>query len=160
MLSSRRELSAAAHGRAAVSAWLAVAREREQDDRAAGLRAASARYDTATDFVMIALTNGLLLGFPASAMPGLAGATPAQRAALELSPSGAGIHWEALDADVSVSESQRRGRPMEARPDCPLIDRLAWADARDNCAAELTACRDDLAGHRAELAGHRADLTV
>ncbi|MGH7616602.1 MAG: DUF2442 domain-containing protein [Gemmatimonadaceae bacterium] len=73
-----------------------------QDDRAAGLRAASARYDAATDFVMTTLTNGLLLGFPASAVPGLAGATPAQRAALELSPSGAGIHWEALDADISV----------------------------------------------------------
>jgi hypothetical protein len=97
-----KTLKAKAHGRATVSAHIEVARAHEQRERAAGLRAVAAHYDAVHDRVIVELTNGFIFGFPANVVPGLEHATPKQRAALELSPSGAGIHWDELDADISV----------------------------------------------------------
>src|SRR5262245_55692902 len=83
-------------------AQIAAAREREADDRRAGLRAVAVEVDPARRLVWATLTTGGILGFPSSLVPGLEDATPAQQRAAELSPSGAGIHWESIDADVSV----------------------------------------------------------
>ncbi len=74
----------------------------EKADRAAGLRAVSARYDKRTERVVLELSNGLALAFPASMVYGLEQATHAQRADLELDPAGAGVIWDALDSDISV----------------------------------------------------------
>lgn len=52
---------------------------------------------------MMELTNGFVFGFPASAVPALAGATAAQLARVELSPGGSALHWDELDADLSVA---------------------------------------------------------
>jgi hypothetical protein len=52
---------------------------------------------------MLELTSGFVFGFPAAAVPALARATPAQLAAVELSPGGGALHWEALDVDLSVA---------------------------------------------------------
>jgi hypothetical protein len=51
---------------------------------------------------MMELSSGIIFGFPASSIPALAKATPAQLVAVELSPGGGGLHWEQLDADLSV----------------------------------------------------------
>jgi hypothetical protein len=51
---------------------------------------------------MIELTNGNVFGFPAASIPALASATPAQRA--KVHASGYGLHWEALDIDLSVPD--------------------------------------------------------
>lgn len=88
--------------KAEILAQIPAARAREASERKTGLRAESARYDASTGFVMLTLTNGYLFGFPAAGVPGLEKATHKQRAALELSPSGAGVHWDELDADISV----------------------------------------------------------
>jgi hypothetical protein len=88
--------------RATILAQIPAARAREARERKRGRRARSASYDRRTGRVLIELTNGVLLGFPASAIPGLAPATPAQLARVTLSPGGSALRWEELDADVSI----------------------------------------------------------
>lgn len=68
----------------------------------AGPRAASARYDRDTGRVEVELRNGCLFAFPAEMGQGLRGASPDELAAVEVTPGGYGLHWEALDADLAV----------------------------------------------------------
>ena len=79
-----------------------AARARSARENKAGRRATSARYDARTGRVMVELTSGFVFGFPAKAIPALAKATSTQLAQVEVSPAGSGLHWEALDADLSV----------------------------------------------------------
>ena len=87
---------------AEIDAQIPIARAREAVASEAGLRAKTARYDVASERVVLELTNGIAFAFPAHLVRGLEQATPAQRAELTLSPSGNGVLWEALDADISV----------------------------------------------------------
>jgi hypothetical protein len=87
---------------AEILAQIPAARRREARERAAGLRAISARYDRHTGRVMLELTNGNMFGFPISAIPSLADATARQLSTVEIGPGGDGLHWEELDADLSV----------------------------------------------------------
>jgi heme exporter protein D len=86
-----------------ILAQIPAARARGARERAAGRRAVSATYDPSTERILVELTSGYLFGFPAAVIPALARATPAQRAAVELSPGGGGLHWDALDVDLSVA---------------------------------------------------------
>jgi hypothetical protein len=47
------------------------------------------------------LADGRVIAVPLAWFPRLLGATPEQLAAVELSPYG--LHWEALDEDISVA---------------------------------------------------------
>jgi Protein of unknown function (DUF2442) len=85
-----------------ILAQLPAARARSERDWKAGKRATSARYDRETGRIVIELSNGFLFGFPANSIPYLAGASAKQLAAVEVSPGGMGLHWEELDADLSV----------------------------------------------------------
>lgn len=89
--------------RAAILAQIPGARAREARDRESGRRALSVSYDRRNGRIMMELTSGFVFGFPASAIPALAGATAAQLARVELSPGGSALHWEELDADLSVA---------------------------------------------------------
>ena len=68
----------------------------------AGPRARSARYDRETGRVEVELLNGCLFAFPAEMGQGLRGASSDELAAVEVTPGGYGLHWEALDADLAV----------------------------------------------------------
>lgn len=48
------------------------------------------------------LSDGRRLGVPLACFPRLLAATPEQRRGYELSGGGTGIHWDALDEDISV----------------------------------------------------------
>jgi hypothetical protein len=63
-------------------------------------RAVSARYDRRLDRIVIHLSTGIDLAFPPHIAQGLENATPAQLAEIEISPSGFGIHFPRLDADL------------------------------------------------------------
>jgi hypothetical protein len=89
--------------RAKILAQIPAARAHEERARKEGQRATSAHYDRRMGRVVMELTNGYVFGFPASAIPALAHASPEQLAAVELSPGGSGLHWEELDADLSVA---------------------------------------------------------
>ena len=86
----------------AILQQLRTARAREAAERRSGRRARSAHYDGSAGLVMLELSNGCVFGFPPRVIPELAKAPPAELAAVQLSPGGGAIHWEALDADLSV----------------------------------------------------------
>ena len=65
-------------------------------------RAASVRYDRVSGRISVELTNGCAFVFPPQAAQGLESATPAQLAQVEILGGGSGLHWEALDVDLSV----------------------------------------------------------
>lgn len=65
-------------------------------------RAASVRYDRGLGRVIVDLTNGCTVAFPPSVAQGLEQATPDQLADVEILGVGYGLHWEALDVDLSI----------------------------------------------------------
>lgn len=65
-------------------------------------RAVRAEYDAERGVVMVQLKSGCWFGFPPRMDPWLANGTAEQLAAVEVDPGGAGLHWEELDADISV----------------------------------------------------------
>jgi uncharacterized protein DUF2442 len=78
---------------------------------AAQPRAAKAYYDVGKARLVVELTNGVILILPPKLLQGLKRATPNQLAKVQWSPLGTGLHWEALDADLSVAGLASGGRP-------------------------------------------------
>jgi hypothetical protein len=56
-----------------------------------------------SDVLRVGLADGRVLSTPLTWFPRLAQATPAERSEWRLIGRGEGIHWEALDEDVSVA---------------------------------------------------------
>jgi hypothetical protein len=65
-------------------------------------RAESARYDSRTKRIVVRLRNGKDFSFLPEWVPGLRGASAFDLANIEITPSGAGLHWERLDEDLSI----------------------------------------------------------
>ena len=65
-------------------------------------RATVARYDGQLGQMVIELTNGCTFMFPPHLAQGLETATEDQLAQVEILGAGYGLHWEALDADLSI----------------------------------------------------------
>ncbi len=72
---------------------------RMQKKRDAG-HALSARYDRRRRRVVVKLNTGIEIAFPPELAEGLDGASSEDLAEIELSPSGLGLHWPRLDADL------------------------------------------------------------
>jgi hypothetical protein len=64
--------------------------------------AVSARYDRRSSRIIVALNTGVQIAFPANLAEGLAGAAAADLSQIEISPTGLGLHWPRLDADLYV----------------------------------------------------------
>ena len=62
----------------------------------------TARYDPDTDRVLLGLSNGLEVSFPAHEVQGLETATPVDLSQMEINPPGFGLHFPTLDADIYV----------------------------------------------------------
>lgn len=82
---------------------LAPARARGQVAQATQVRAVAARYDAVREKIVIALSNGAEFSLPTHLAQGLAGAPAEALSLIEMTPSGFGLHWPALDADLSVA---------------------------------------------------------
>ncbi|MDE3196979.1 MAG: DUF2442 domain-containing protein [Acidobacteriota bacterium] len=65
-------------------------------------RAISARYDPGTGRVVLNLSSRLIVSFAPADAEGLESATPAQLRKIEISPSGFGLHFPAIDADLYI----------------------------------------------------------
>src|SRR5258708_28299822 len=65
-------------------------------------RVTAARYDPASGQVIVDLTNGCAFAFPARALQGLAEASDADLATVEVTGVGRGLYWPPLDADFTV----------------------------------------------------------
>ena len=62
--------------------------------------ATAARYDRRIGRVVIELSTGLSIAFKPREAQGFEHATPAQLTKIEISPSGLGLHFPAIDADI------------------------------------------------------------
>jgi hypothetical protein len=65
-------------------------------------RAISARYDRRHSKIVVGLDSGLELAFPSDLAEGLRNAKPADLSAIEISPTGLGLHFPKLDADLYI----------------------------------------------------------
>jgi len=63
-------------------------------------RAVSARYDQREARIVVLLSNGLDLGVPIAMAQGLAGGKASELSEIEITPTGLGLHWPKLDADL------------------------------------------------------------
>jgi hypothetical protein len=78
------------------------ANERARDLYAAVPHAVAARYDRKLGRVVIRLSSKLEVAFSPRDAQGLENATPSQLDKIEITPSGLGIHFPKLDADIYV----------------------------------------------------------
>jgi hypothetical protein len=83
-------------------AQIDAALERGKHALATEPRAVSARYDRKLERVVVELTNGCTFAFPPRLGQGLEAATDEQLEQVEILGLGYGLHWEALDVDLSV----------------------------------------------------------
>jgi hypothetical protein len=65
-------------------------------------RAVAARYDRPSKNITVDLINGCVFAFPARLVEGLGSASDDELSGLEILGDGYGLHWEALDVDISV----------------------------------------------------------
>src|SRR5664279_955867 len=78
------------------------ANQRAKDLQARIPRAVSAHYDHRTGRIVIHLSSKLIVSFSPGDVEGLEDARPSQLNEIEISPSGFGIHFPAVDADIYV----------------------------------------------------------
>lgn len=83
---------------AEIDAALRAAKDFMAEDR----RATSAKYDCASDRIVIDLVDGVQFSIPRRYLQGLENAEPADIAEIELWGSGTGLHWPRLDVDHYV----------------------------------------------------------
>lgn len=76
------------------------ANRRGQDRRTRGPVATEAHFDVQRGRVVVALSSGLEVSFEPHLAEGLSQATPQALAEIEISPSGFGLHFPQLDADL------------------------------------------------------------
>lgn len=79
-----------------------AARERGRKLREETSWAVAARYDRRTSRIVIAMANGLEFSFAADQAQGLEDGSAAELSEIEILPSGLGLHWPKLDADLYV----------------------------------------------------------
>lgn len=65
-------------------------------------RAETVRYDRRNSRIIVDLTNGCAFAFPPRLAQGLEVASDDELDAVEILGAGYGLHWEALDVDLSV----------------------------------------------------------
>lgn len=65
-------------------------------------RADAVRYDRRNSRIIVDLTNGCTFAFPPRMAQGLEAASDDELDAVEILGAGYGLHWEALDVDLSV----------------------------------------------------------
>ena len=78
--------------------------ERGRNVREREPRAAAVRYDRESRRIVVDLTNGCTFAFPVNLAQGLETATEQQLSEVEILGAGLGLHWETLDADLSVPD--------------------------------------------------------
>jgi len=76
---------------------------RGEADRRRETRATKVWYDPELKCVIVELENGRGFSFPARLAQGLEAAADEELAEVEILGDGYGLHWEALDVNVSVT---------------------------------------------------------
>lgn len=79
------------------------AKRRSESEEIIEVRALTARFDKASNRIILDLSNGATFIFPCDRIEGLSDAAPKDLARIELWGDGTALHWEKLDVDFSVS---------------------------------------------------------
>jgi len=79
-----------------------LANQRAKDLGGSVPRVVGARYDRKAGRVVIELSSKLIVSFSPGDVEGLEGAEASQLSEIEISPSGFGLHFPAIDADLYV----------------------------------------------------------
>jgi len=86
-----------------ILAQIAEARVRALRAQTREPHAATAGYDRATRRLRVGLTNGAEFSVAVALVPELRDASDVDLSAVEVGPAGVGVHWPALDVDLSVT---------------------------------------------------------
>jgi len=113
------------------------ANERAQKMQAGIPRALSARYDRKTGRIVICLSSKLIVSFAPADAQGLEDARPSDLHQIEVSPSGFGIHFPAIDADLYIPGLLEGFLGSKAW----MASRLGQIGGRSNSRAKKTASR-------------------
>jgi Protein of unknown function (DUF2442) len=118
---------------------IAQAREKAELADLTEPRAKAAYYDPINGWLVVHLRYGASVNVPVYLIQGLAGATSAELADVEVTPAGIGLHWETLDVDISIpglmaeqygsaawmaeirDRHQTYDRPAASSPSAPLL---------------------------------------
>ena len=87
------------------------------EGRCVSISAETVRFDG--EKMWVGLSDGRVIGLPLAWFPRLARATPAEREGLEISPFG--VHWEALDEDISVEGCSPAARIADRWGRCGIV---------------------------------------
>ena len=79
-----------------------LANERAKDLEGSIPRVTAAHYDRKSGRVVVQLSSKLIVSFSPGDVEGLEDANPSQLSEIETSPSGFGLHFPAVDADIYV----------------------------------------------------------
>ena len=79
-----------------------LAKERAREMERSVPRAVAAHYVRKTGRIVVELSSKVIVSFSPGDVEGLEDAKPSQLSAIEISPSGFGIHFPAVDADLYV----------------------------------------------------------
>lgn len=127
------------------AAQAAAAEARQVERVASGAvepTAIAVRYDHESRKFTLELANGTAFIFPADHCQGLRGASNEDLAAVELTPGGYGLHWEALDADLGIAGLLQGFFGGPAWMD-RLRRELAAKGGRSRSAAKIAAVREN-----------------
>ena len=83
------------------------------------LRADAVRYDKQNNRIIIDLINGRTFAFPPYVAPELESATDEELAAVEILGAGYGVHWKALNLDLSIAGLLAGVFGTKAYVECP-----------------------------------------
>lgn len=81
---------------------IAPARQAALDADAVEARAEAAHYDAGSGRLVVELRDGAVLQIPVHLLQGVAGGDAQQIVAVEIWGDGYALHWEELDADLTV----------------------------------------------------------
>ena len=113
------------------------ANQRAKDLEARIPRALAARYDRKTGRIVVHLSSKLIVSFSPGDVEGLKDARPVQLDEIEISPSGFGIHFPAVDADLYVPGLLEGFLGSKTW----MASRLGQVGGRSSSAAKTTASR-------------------
>ncbi|MCP9494884.1 MAG: DUF2442 domain-containing protein [Pyrinomonadaceae bacterium MAG19_C2-C3] len=86
-----------------ITRQVAEAAARSKQRLEAEPRALAARYDKKSKRIVVDLSNNCTFMFPAEIGQGLSSATDSELAKVEIASGGYGLHWETLDADLTIT---------------------------------------------------------
>ena len=107
--------------------------------RTSGPKAVAARYDRNLGRVEVVLNNDVTVVFPPTVVQGLEQAGPADLNIIVISPSGLGLHFPTLDADVYVPALLTGVTGSEAW----MAARLGKRGGKSRSSAKATASREN-----------------